>query len=102
MIVMLTTRDALAQVITDAEKPEMADFSVERLKRIDANMNDWVSKGWMNGAVGLIVSNGKIVYYKSGGVNDLNTKSQMQKDGIFRIASQTKAGNYKCCSHDAI
>lgn len=91
MIVLLATRHALAQVITEAQKPEVAGFSAERLKRIDANMNNWVSKGWMNGAVGLIVRNGKIVYYKSAGVNDINTKSPMQKDGIFRIASQTKA-----------
>jgi CubicO group peptidase (beta-lactamase class C family) len=91
MIVLLTTRHTFAQVITEAQKPEMAGFSAERLKRLDANMNDWVSKGWMNGAVGLIVRNGKIVYYKSAGVNDINTKSPMQKDGIFRIASQTKA-----------
>ena len=35
--------------------------------------------------------NGKIVYYKSSGYNDLKTKTPLAKDGIFRIASQTKA-----------
>ena len=45
----------------------------------------------MTGAVGLIVRNGKIVYYKSAGHNDVTSKTPLGKDGIFRIASQTKA-----------
>lgn len=38
-----------------------------------------------------IARNGKIVYYKGFGVNDLNTKTPLKRDAIFRIASQTKA-----------
>jgi CubicO group peptidase (beta-lactamase class C family) len=45
----------------------------------------------MNGGVALIIPNGKIAYYKAAGINDIDTKSPLQKDGIFRIASQTKA-----------
>src|SRR5215210_3816355 len=91
VIVMLLASESPAQLITLAAKPEASGFSAARLRRIDANLNDWVNKGWMNGAVGLIIRNGKLVYYKSAGFNDLETKSPMQKDGIFRIASQTKA-----------
>lgn len=54
-------------------------------------MNDWVNKGWINGAVGLIIRNGKIAHFKSVGYNDLETKTALDKEGIFRIASQTKA-----------
>ena len=71
--------------------PEMAGFSTDRLKRIDNAMNEWVKNGWMNGGEALIIRNGKIVYYKVAGYNDLETKSPLQKDAIFRIASQTKA-----------
>ena len=71
--------------------PETAGFSSERLKRIDKIMNEWVKNGWMQGGEALIVRNGKIVYYKAVGYNDLEAKSPLQKDGIFRIASQTKA-----------
>src|SRR5215210_7157608 len=91
VIVMLVANESPAQKISYAAKPEASGFSAARLRRIDANLNDWVNKGWMNGAVGLIIRNGKLVYYKSAGFNDLETKSAMQKDGIFRIASQTKA-----------
>jgi CubicO group peptidase (beta-lactamase class C family) len=71
--------------------PEAAGFSGERLKRIDANMKSWVDNGWMNGAAALVIRNGKVVYYKSAGFNDLDSKAPLAKDGIFRIASQTKA-----------
>jgi CubicO group peptidase (beta-lactamase class C family) len=91
MIVLLLAHRNFAQVLTEVTDPKTVGFSAERLHRIDSNMNDWVSKGWMNGAVGLIVRNGKIVYYKSAGVNDLDSKSSLPRNGIFRIASQTKA-----------
>ncbi|HLL42561.1 MAG TPA: serine hydrolase domain-containing protein, partial [Segetibacter sp.] len=91
VIVMLVANESPAQKISYAAKPEASGFSAARLKKIDANLNEWVDKGWMNGAVGLIIRNGKLVYYKSAGFNDLETKSAMKKDGIFRIASQTKA-----------
>ncbi len=91
IIAVLVVHRSVAQQISQAAKPETVGFSAERLKRIDANLNDWVNKGWMNGAVGLIIRDGKIVYYKSAGFNDWETKSAMRNDGIFRIASQTKA-----------
>ena len=80
-----------AQKIIPFTTPEAAGFSSERLKRLDREMNEWVQKEWMNGAVGLIIHNGKVAYYKAVGFNDLAAKSAMQKEGIFRIASQTKA-----------
>jgi CubicO group peptidase (beta-lactamase class C family) len=74
-----------------ASTPEAAGFSSERLKRLDDATNEWVQKGWMQGCEILIIRNGKIAYYKTAGYNDLDTKTQLPKDGIFRIASQTKA-----------
>ena len=80
-----------AQKIMPLTTAEAAGFSTERLKRLDREMNEWVQKEWMNGGVALVVHNGKVAYYKATGYNDLDTKSAMQKEGIFRIASQTKA-----------
>ncbi len=71
--------------------PESGGFSSARLARLDSSMNDWVKKKWINGAVAFIARNGKIVYHQSAGYNDLDTKVQLDKNGIFRIASQTKA-----------
>jgi CubicO group peptidase (beta-lactamase class C family) len=77
-------------VITPAPTPAAAGFSAERLQRIDRVLQEYVDKGRMNGAVALIIRNGKIAYYKGVGYDkDVNTP--LQKDAIFRIASQTKA-----------
>ncbi|MEO8474372.1 MAG: serine hydrolase domain-containing protein [Chryseolinea sp.] len=91
LLTMLVVVNLQAQKIVVAATPEAAGFSSERLKRIDSNMKLWVDKGWINGASALVMRNGKIVYYKSFGYNDLETKTPLAKDGIFRIASQTKA-----------
>ena len=71
--------------------PEAAGFSTERLKRIDQNFNQWMSDGRLNGGVALIARNGKIVYHKAFGYDDLKKTKPMKTDMIFRIASQTKA-----------
>jgi len=71
--------------------PEKAGFSAERLQRLDDTMNRWVKQGWMTGAVAMVVRNGNIAYYTSVGYNDLDTQSTLNKEDIFRIASQTKA-----------
>jgi CubicO group peptidase (beta-lactamase class C family) len=81
---------AQSSILTESA-PESAGFSNERLARIDSTMSMWVEKGWINGAVGLIARDGKIIYYKASGYNDLETKAKLNRDYIYRIASQTKA-----------
>jgi CubicO group peptidase (beta-lactamase class C family) len=71
--------------------PEAAGFSSTRLARLDSGMSDWVKKKWINGSVAFIARKGKIVFHKAYGYNDLETKAALDKNGIFRIASQTKA-----------
>ncbi len=91
VIEILIACSVTAQKIEQSTNVAASGFSEERLQKIDVQMNDWVKKGWVNGTVGLIIRNGKIVYYKSAGYNDVDAKQAMKKEGIFRIASQTKA-----------
>ncbi|HYC28571.1 MAG TPA: serine hydrolase domain-containing protein, partial [Chitinophagaceae bacterium] len=79
-----------AQVLKESA-PESAGFSAERLSRIDKWVNEYIDKGSINGSVAMIIRDGKIVYYKAFGYDDVATKKPMQRDAIFRIASQTKA-----------
>lgn len=72
-------------------EPEAAGFSTERLKRIDDAIKGWIGKDYMNGCAALIIRDGKIAYYKSFGYTKPNKKGNIDKDDIFRIASQTKA-----------
>jgi CubicO group peptidase (beta-lactamase class C family) len=71
--------------------PEEGGFSASRLARLDTGMSNWVRKKWVNGSVALIARHGKVIFYKAYGYNDIDTKAPLPKDGIFRIASQTKA-----------
>jgi CubicO group peptidase (beta-lactamase class C family) len=77
--------------VLSESKPEAGGFSAERLVRLDSGMNNWVRKKWINGSVALIARKGKIVFHKAYGFNNLDTKEPLSKNGIFRIASQTKA-----------
>lgn len=79
------------KTITPAAKPESVGMSSERLKRIDNAMEEYIKNKWFPGAAVLIVRNGKIAYYKSYGSSDAENNVAMPKDGIFRIASQSKA-----------
>lgn len=71
--------------------PAAGGFSAARLARLDSGMNAWVAQKWVNGAAVLIARHGKIVFYKAHGYNDMATKAPLEKTGIFRVASQTKA-----------
>ncbi len=90
LITFTSTAQTQPKVLTEAS-PSSAGFSASRLARLDSGMNEWVKKNWVNGSVALIARHGKIVFYKSYGYNDLDTKAPLDKNGIFRIASQTKA-----------
>ena len=91
LMAVLTTSAVTAQKIEQATNVATSGFLADRLKRIDDQINYWVKKGWVSGTVGLVIRNGKIVYYKAAGYNDIAAKLAMKKDDIFRIASQTKA-----------
>jgi CubicO group peptidase (beta-lactamase class C family) len=62
-----------------------------RLITADKNIQSWVDNNWINGGVGLLMRNGKIEYFKAFGYDDIEKKTSMRTDHIFRIASQTKA-----------
>lgn len=87
----LITISLSAQKITPAAKPEDAGFSSQRLKKLDAALQNWVDEGWAPGFTALVIRNGRIAYYKSFGYDDIEKKSTLKKDAIYRIASQTKA-----------
>ncbi|HET9826449.1 MAG TPA: serine hydrolase domain-containing protein, partial [Chitinophagaceae bacterium] len=77
-------------VLTEAS-PAAVGMSAERLVRIDNLVKEYVDKKWIAGATVLVARNGKIVYYKGIGYDDIDKKTPMKRDAICRIASQTKA-----------
>ena len=76
--------------LTEAS-PASVGMSAERLARIDAVLEEAVADNDIPGAVALIARQGKIVYHKAFGMADTPSGRKMEKDDIFRIASQSKA-----------
>ena len=72
-------------------KPEDAGFIPGRLDRVDQAVMDSIGNGEIAGAVALVARNGNIIYHKSFGYADIDSKTAMHTDSIFRIASMTKA-----------
>ena len=71
--------------------PATASVSAERLQHVDAVIQQSINNKQIAGATALIARNGKIVYNKAFGYSDVEAKTPMRTDNIFRIASQTKA-----------
>jgi CubicO group peptidase (beta-lactamase class C family) len=78
------------QVLTEAS-PSSGKVSEDRLSRIDNMLQQAIDSGWIAGATGLIARDSKIVYNRAFGVSDIEAKTPLKTDDIFRIASQTKA-----------
>lgn len=79
-----------ASRLTEA-KPEAVGMSSDRLQRIDRVVQEYVAKGRQAGVGVLIARNGKVVYNKTFGQDNLTAKTPLKSDAIYRIASQTKA-----------
>jgi len=71
--------------------PPETGFDSERLERIDYAVNEAIANQEIPGAVALIVNDGETVYHKAFGYADIQSKTAMETDTIFRIASMTKA-----------
>jgi CubicO group peptidase (beta-lactamase class C family) len=65
-------------------------MSAERLGRIREAVQRHIDNGNVPGAVTLVARNGKLVHLEAHGVLDVETKTAMPKDAIFRLASMTK------------
>ena len=86
----ISTKTEIVETLSMAP-PESVGMSTERLSRIDNLVKEYVDKKWIAGAAVLVARDGKIVYYKGLGYDDIDKKTPMKKDAICRIASQTKA-----------
>ena len=85
------TSSALSSPPMTVATPTDAGMSPERLAKIDDMLKKAVSENQVPGAVALIARNGKIIFHNAYGMADNASKKEMDKDAIFRIASQTKA-----------
>ena len=71
-------------------KPAEVGLSAERLDRLTRVMQEYIDTGRIAGMVTLVARDGRVAYLRPFGKLDLRGAA-MPADGIFRIASQTKA-----------
>lgn len=73
-----------------AAKPEDVGIASSRLPRIHDTVQRYLDAGQLAGAVTLVARRGRLAHLEAHGVMDLDSKTPMRKDAIFRIASMSK------------
>jgi CubicO group peptidase (beta-lactamase class C family) len=84
----------LALVSTTASvgvgRPEDVGLSAERLQRVNHVIQHYVDAKEISGAVTVVARRERVAHFEAHGVTDIESKTPMRKDAIFRIASMTK------------
>ncbi len=81
---------ALTAAALPADTPEAVGLSSERLQRINQMMQGYIERGAITGGITMVSRKGKIAHFEAQGQMDLEAKTPMRKDAIFRIASMSK------------
>jgi len=77
-------------LVPPAGKPEEVGLSAERLQRVREAVERHIDAGEVSGAVTLVERRGRVAYFEAQGVTDLESKTPMPKDALFRLASMSK------------
>jgi CubicO group peptidase (beta-lactamase class C family) len=81
---------AAGRFVIDKTDPEAAGMDATRLARIPVRMKEFVTAGKTAGVVTLVARHGHVASLEAVGYRDLETKTPMRTDTIFRLASVTK------------
>ena len=87
-LVIAAVGAAIAAVPTS--KPEDVGISTERLQRIKTLVQRYVDEKQIAGAVTAVTRKGRTVHFEAQGLMDIEQKTPMRKDAIFRMASMSK------------
>src|SRR5471030_1183937 len=71
-------------------KPEDVGMSSERLQRVNDVIKSYIDSNQISGAVTMVSRKGRIAHFEAQGLMDLEAKTPMRKDAIFRMASMSK------------
>ena len=81
---------ALTAASLPSDKPEAVGLSSDRLQRINLMIQRYMDDGEITGAITMVSRRGKVAHFESQGLMDLEQKTPMRKDAMFRIASMSK------------
>src|SRR5687768_1588003 len=81
---------AVAQAAPATVDPESIGLSQTRLERVTQLMQGHIDAGTFAGSVTLVARRGRIAMLTAQGVMDLEARTPMRTDTLFRIMSMTK------------
>lgn len=90
-LLLVSCQLSFSQTITDPGKTAVPGISQERVAKLDSMLEEAIQKEQVPGLVAMVVKDGKVVYHSAKGFADVESGKAMEKNSIFRIASQTKA-----------
>ncbi|WP_297335191.1 serine hydrolase domain-containing protein [Algoriphagus sp.] len=90
-VFLLFPEKSWSQLLHVADKQPISGIDENRISRIDAVLDEAIRDGQIPGLVAMIVKDGKVIYHEAKGLADVKNGRRMEKNSIFRIASQTKA-----------
>jgi len=91
VLCLLLVSPAFSQSIITAGNSVVSGISKDRVAKLDAMLEEAIQKEKVPGLVAMVVKDGKIVYHSAKGFADVDVRAKMEKNSIFRIASQSKA-----------
>ena len=89
-IVLLAVLTLTAATTVPSGKPEDVGMSSERLQRVNDVIKASIAAGQITGAVTMVSRKGHIAHFEAQGLMDVEAKTPMRKDAIFRMASMSK------------
>ena len=81
---------SLTAATLPAGKPEDVGMSSERLQRVNDVIKTYIDANQISGAVTMVSRKGRIAHFEAQGLMDIEGKTPMRKDAIFRMASMSK------------
>ena len=81
---------AAAHAATATVQPESVGLSPTRLERVTQLMQRHIDAGTFAGSVALVARNGRVALLTAQGVMDVDSRTPMRTDTLFRIMSMTK------------
>ena len=81
---------SLTAATVPSGKPEDVGMSSDRLQRVNDVIKTYIDSGQISGAVTMVSRKGRIAHFEAQGLMDIEGKTPMRKDAIFRMASMSK------------
>jgi CubicO group peptidase (beta-lactamase class C family) len=88
--VVIAVALSLTAATVPSGKPEDVGMSSERLQRVNDVVKSYIDSGQISGAVTMVERKGRVAHFEAQGLMDIENKTPMRKDAIFRMASMSK------------